>query len=147
MKPGACRSVSTLWTSVLTLSQAYSRPVEADPAVANRSVRLVSSQLVCPSATSLPSCSAPSCRWCRVSARNVRRVNPCLREATSFTGRPSRLAASATSAVLCPSSPLDPNAPPTNGEKTRTCAGLIPSCFASPCWYPRTLWLDSHTVS
>ena len=42
-------------------------------------------------------------------------VKPCLRVATSLTGRPRRLAAMAVSAVRWVSEPFDPNAPPTNG--------------------------------
>ncbi len=134
MNPGGWRSAVTLWTVPSMFSQAYSRHDDSIPARAKWSVLAVSSQPSWDRAVSLPSAVAPRRTWCRVSARNVRSVKPCVRSTTSLTGRFSRWAAKAIRAVDWASSPRLPKAPPTNGDSTRTSSGLIPSCSASPRW-------------
>jgi hypothetical protein len=74
-------------------------------------------------------------------------VNPWSRGVTSLTGRLSRRAAMAMSAVRGVVDPLAPNAPPIKWLTTRTFSGSIPSCSATPFFKPQTIWLGSQTVS
>ena len=74
-------------------------------------------------------------------------MKPCSRVGTSFTGRPSLRAATATSAVRCVRPPFDPKAPPTNGLTTRIWLASMPSWAARPFLMPYTFWLGSWTVS
>ena len=73
-------------------------------------------------------------------------VYPCSRVATSFTGRPSRRAATAIQAVRADGMPFEPKAPPTWRETTRMRAIGTPSCFDSAPRRPCTNWLGSYTV-
>ena len=52
------------------------------------------------------------------------------RLSTHFTGRPNRMAEAATTRYSAPAPALAPNAPPTSGTTTRTCAGSSPRASA-----------------
>ena len=97
-------------------------------------------------AVSVPSRrAARAIRW-TVGGRWPSEVNICCRVRTSRTGRPTTRAARAAIRVCCHWEPLLPNAPPVNGQRTRTLPGGMPKAVARVFRTPTTCWVESSTV-
>ena len=98
-------------------------------------------------ATSLPSSLAPRrTRWV-VSERCPQAPNMFFRVRFNFTGRPTFRAAIALRIECGHTKPLQPKAPPMNGETMWIFSSGIPSVPATVFRAPATHWVVSNSVS